>query len=82
MMECKEKKHDNTIAIVMTVVGIVAVVAGVAFAVYKFITKRKEAKELLELDDYAVDEDSVIELEFAYPEEEHAATDAATKEEE
>ncbi len=71
MLECKEKKHDSTIAIVMAVIGIVAVVAGVAFAVYKFITQKRAEKELFEMDDYVEDEDSIIELEFTYPEEEN-----------
>ena len=39
MCECKENKKDNTIAMIMAIIGIVVVVAGVAFAVYKFITK-------------------------------------------
>ena len=64
MCECKEKKHDNTIAMVMAIIGIVVVVAGIAFAVYKFITKRKAQKELAEAECYD-DDDALIELEIS-----------------
>ena len=65
---CNEKKQDNTIAMIMAIIGIVVVVAGVAFAVYKFITKRKEEKEFEEMLD-AMDDDACIELDYDYPEE-------------
>lgn len=79
---CNEKKNDNTIAIVMTVIGIIAVVAGVAFAVYKFITKRKAAKELMDECDCTECDESLIELEFTYPEEEKDSVEIPTEEEE
>ena len=66
MCECKEKKQDNTIAMVMAIIGIVVVVAGIAFAVYKFISKRKAQKECFEMDDYE-DDEALIELDFVYP---------------
>ena len=70
MCECKEKKQDNTIAMIMAIIGIVVVVAGVAFAVYKFITKRKANKELQEMLDDMDEEEALIDIEFTYPEEE------------
>lgn len=81
MFECKEKKQDNTIAMVMAIVGIVVVVAGVAFAVYKFISKRREDKELQEMLDAMEEEDSLIDIEFTYPEEDTQDT-LLTEEEE
>lgn len=81
MCECKEKKQDNTIAMIMAIIGIVVVVAGVAFAVYKFITKRKAQKECFEADDYEED-DALIELEFTYPNEEEVPVEVLTEEEE
>jgi len=78
MCECKEKKQDNTIAMIMAIIGIVVVIAGVAFAVYKFITKRKAEKELFE-EDYE-DEDALIELDFVYPDDETSAEVLAEEE--
>ena len=80
MCECKEKKQDNTIAMIMAIIGIVVVVAGVAFAVYKFITKRKAEKELFEMEDYE-DDEALIELDFTYPDDE-VSEEVLTEEEE
>lgn len=66
MCECKEKKQDNTIAMVMAIIGIVVVIAGIAFAVYKFISKRKAEKELFEMENQE-DDEGLIELDFVYP---------------
>ena len=70
MCECKENKKDNTIAMVMAIIGIVVVVAGVAFAVYKFITKRKEKKELEEILAAMDEDDALIDIDFTYPDDE------------
>lgn len=81
--ECKEKKCCNTIAVVMAVIGVIAVVAGVAFAVYKFITNNKKTEEKIDADDYFEDEESCIELEFVYPEDDEVVpVEAQTEEEE
>ena len=81
MCECKEKKQDNTIAMIMAIVGIVVVVAGVAFAVYKFISKRREDKELQQMLDAMEEEDSLIDIEFTYPEEDTQDTSLTEEEE-
>lgn len=81
MCECKEKKQDNTIAMIMAIIGILVVIAGVAFAVYKFITKRKAEKECFEADDFEED-DALIELEFTYPNDDEVSVGVAKEEEE
>ena len=80
MCECNENKKDNTIAMVMAIIGIVVVVAGVAFAVYKFVSKRKAEKELFEAEDFE-DDEALIELDFTYPDDE-VPVEVLTEEEE
>ena len=67
-------KEDNNILIkiVFAIVGILVVVAAIAFAVYKFITKCKCEEEEFVCNDTFEDEESCIELEFAGPTEEEA----------
>lgn len=80
--ECEEKKCCKVIAAVMVVIGIIAVVAGVAFAVYKFITNSRKTEEKIEDEDYFEDEESCIELEFVYPEDDEVVPAEAQIEEE
>lgn len=67
-------KEDNNklIKTVFAVVGILVVVAAVAFAVYKFITKCKCEDEEFLYDDTFEDEEACIELDFACPTEDEA----------
>lgn len=79
-VQAKDKKCCKMITTIMAVVGIVVVVAGVAFAVYKFITRNKEEENLWDDID---EEDSFVELELVYPEEDNAQqTEVQTEEEE
>ena len=82
LRDFKEKKNDNTIGMIMAIVGIIVVVAGVAFAVYKFVSKRKAAKKLAEECNCTECEDSLIELEFTYPEEDNTPVENLAEEEE
>ena len=73
----KIKEDDNKlIKTVFAVVGILVVVAAIAFAVYKFITKCKCEEEEFVCDDTFEDEESCIELEFVCPAEEEAPAEA------
>ena len=67
-------KEDNNklIKTVFAGVGILVVVAAVAFAVYKFITKCKCEDEEFLYDDTFEDEEACIELDFACPTEDEA----------
>lgn len=71
MMNLKED-NNKLIKTVFAVVGILVVVATIAFAVYKCITKCKCKNEELEYDDTFEDEEHCIEIEFASPTEEEA----------
>ena len=70
-------KEDNNklIKTVFAVVGILVVVAAIAFAVYKFIVKCKGKDEEYLYDDTFEDEESCIELEFSAPEEAEETTE-------
>ena len=76
----KEEKCCKTIKTVLKVIGVLVVVAAVAFAVYKFITKCKQEEETCEFEDAFEDEESCIELEFAYPTDEEAVPAEAEEE--
>lgn len=88
MTKMKDEKCCKVIKTVLTIIGVLVVIAGVAFAVYKFMTKcKKGACECdcdCECDDIFEDEESCIELEFACPTEEEAvpaeAEEALTEE--
>ena len=69
MLKIKED-NNKLIKTVFAVVGILVVVAAIAFAVYKFITKCKCEEEEFVCDDTFEDEESCIELEFVCPSEE------------
>ena len=71
MLKIKED-NNKLIKTVFAVVGILVVVAAIAFAVYKFITKCKCEDEEFACDDTFEDEESCIELEFVCPTEEEA----------
>ncbi len=65
----REEKNSNTLLIVLSVIGTVVVVAGIAFAVYKYVTACKGEKRAYELGegfDDSFDEEDLIELEFDY----------------
>lgn len=76
----KEEKCSKAIKTALAVIGIIVVVAAIAFAVYKCITKCKQEEEEYECEDTFEDEESCIELEFVYPAEEEAVPAEAQEE--
>ena len=76
MLKIKED-NNKLIKTVFAVVGILVVVAAIAFAVYKFFTKCKCEEEEFVCDDTFEDEESCIELEFVCPTEQEVASDEA-----
>ena len=81
MLKIKED-NNKLIKTVFAIVGILVVVAAIAFAVYKFITKCKCEEEEFVCDDTFEDEESCIELEFACPKEDEAAPEEPVQAEE
>ena len=85
MMKIKED-NNKLVKTVFAVLGILVVVAAIAFAVYKFITRCECEEDELAYDDTFEDEEHCIELEFACPTEDEAipaeAEDMAAVEEE
>ena len=79
MLKIKED-NNKLVKTVFAVVGILVVVAAVAFAVYKFIARCK-CEEELACDDTFEDEESCIELEFVCPTEDEAIPAEAEEEE-
>ncbi len=79
----KEEKCNKTIKTILAVIGVIVVVAAIAFAVYKFIMKCKENTDAAyaECEETFEDEESCIELEFVYPNEEEAVPAEAEEEE-
>lgn len=67
----KEEKCSKAIKSALAVIGVIVVVAAIAFAVYKCITKCKREEEC-ECENAFEEEASCIELEFVYPAEEDA----------
>ncbi len=67
--KAKDEKCCKTLSTVLTIIGVLVVVAAVAFAVYKFITrcKENECDCDCECEDIFEDEESCIELEFVCP---------------
>lgn len=76
--KAKEEKCCKAIKTVLTVIGIVVVVAAIAYAVYKLVASLKKDEESFDDVDVCDDEDSCIELEFTFPEEEEAEEDTIT----
>ena len=70
-VKAKEEKCSKAIKTALAVIGIIVVVAAIAYAVYKCITKCTDEEECGCAELYE-DEESCIELEFVYPEEEEA----------
>ena len=78
--KAKEEKCSKAIKTALTVIGLIVVVAAIAFAVYKFITKCKQEEEDIDCEDVFEDEESCIELEFVYPADEEAIPAEAEEE--
>lgn len=76
MLKIKED-NNKLIKTVFAVVGILVVVAAIAFAVYKFFTKCKCEEEEFVCDDTFEDGESCIELEFVCPTEQEVVSDEA-----
>lgn len=78
--KAKEEKCSKAIKTALAVIGLIVVVAVIAFAVYKCITKCKQEEEELDCEDSFEDEESCIELEFVYPADEDAVPVEAEEE--
>lgn len=74
MKKAEEEKSCNKMKTVLAIIGVIVVVAAIAFAVYKFITRCKKDEEICECEDFFEEEDSCIELEFVSPEAENKAS--------
>ena len=83
MIKKLDEKCCNTMKLIMAVIGVIVVVAAIAFAVYKFITRCKPEEDCCDCADLFEEEESCIELEFVCPKEDEAAPEeqAAAEEE-
>lgn len=82
----KDEKQCCKMKTIFAIVGAVVVIAGIAFAVYKFLTKRKEA-ECCECGcdcdcdgECTCESDNCIEIELTDPEKEAPAAEAENAE--
>ncbi len=78
--KAKEEECNKAIKTALAVIGIIVIVAAIAFAVYKFITKCKQEEAECDCEETFEDEESCIELEFVYPVDEEAVPAEAEEE--
>ncbi len=77
LKKAEEEKSCNKMKTVLAIIGVIVVIAAIAFAVYKFITKCKMDKECCECDCACEEDDNCIEIEFVSPKEQDAAEEEA-----
>ena len=82
MLKKLDEKCCNTMKVIMAVIGVIVVVAAIAFAVYKFITRCKSEEDCCDCADLFEEEESCIELEFACPKEDEEAPEEPVQAEE
>ena len=79
--KAKEEKCCDTMKTILKVIGFLAIVAAVVYAVYKFVASlNKDEDEFYEDEDIFEDEDSCIELQFASAEQKEEASVEAEEE--